>query len=194
VQLGRTITIAAFLAVCLVAAALYFGARTPQPQPMRAEQVIPLGEFSPIAPPRPAPEARFAGHDGKPERLADFRGHWVLVNLWATWCAPCIKEMPSLDRLQAKLGTSLDVIAISEDRQGTDAVAPFVSTLKLVSLEVALDPPGLVASAFQVQGLPTSFLIDPQGRIVAQLQGAADWDADQTQEHLTKLMAANQAG
>ncbi len=192
-QPGRTIAIAVVLVICLIAAALYLGARTPQPEPMRAEPVIPLGDFSPIAPPRPAPEARFSGRDGKPEQLADFRGHWVLVNLWATWCPPCIKEMPSLDRLQAKLGAGLDIIAISEDRDG-DKVAPFVASLKLQSLQVALDPPGLVASAFKVQGLPTSFLIDPRGRLVAQLQGAAVWDAADTQERLKQLMAADQAG
>src|SRR5579883_2606342 len=72
-----------------------------------------LGEFTALDPPRPAPPLAFAERGGETRALADFRGHWLLVNLWATWCAPCVREMPSLDRLQAKLGDRLRVLAIS---------------------------------------------------------------------------------
>src|SRR6266446_5125805 len=101
-----------------------------------------LGQFTPLDPPRPAPELSFAARDGSPARLADFRGHWLLVNLWATWCAPCAREMPSLDRLQAKLGDRLTVLAVSQDRGGAPVVDPFLEQLRLASLRIYLDPKG----------------------------------------------------
>ncbi len=135
------------------------------------------GEFSLLDPPRPAPELGFTTRDGTPRRLADFRGRVVLVNLWATWCGPCVEEMPSLDRLQAKLGPALTVLAISEDRPGESAVAPFLAKLKLGHLAVYLDPKNGAIKAFGVQGLPTSFLITRDGRVRAMLEGSADWDS-----------------
>jgi len=134
------------------------------------------GQFSLLDPPRPAPELGFTSRDGTPRRLADFRGRVVLVNLWATWCGPCVEEMPSLDRLQAKLGPALAVLAISEDRPGESAVAPFLAKLKLGHLAVYLDPKNGALKAFSVQGLPTSFLITRDGRVRAMLEGSTDWD------------------
>lgn len=136
-----------------------------------------LGQFSPLATPRPAPGVSFSGGDGNPVSLADFRGRWLLVNLWATWCAPCVHEMPSLDRLQAQLGHRLTVLAISEDRSGAQVVDPFRQKLELKNLALYLDPKAAVQQAFAVRGLPTSFLIDPQGRILGKLEGGAEWDS-----------------
>jgi thiol-disulfide isomerase/thioredoxin len=136
-----------------------------------------IGEFSPLAPPRPAPELAFASRDGKPLRLADFRGRVLLVNLWATWCAPCVREMPSLDRLQARLGDRLTVLAISEDRGGAHAVEPFLEKLALSRLAVYLDAPSAAQAAFHLRGLPTSILIDRDGIMRAELEGDADWDS-----------------
>lgn len=142
-----------------------------------APQPRTLGQFTPLARPRPAPELAFAAPDGRKLRLADFRGRFVLVNLWATWCGPCVSEMPSLDRLQARLGDRLSVAAISEDRRGGEVVGPFVKKLGLTHLGVYLDPGMAAQRAFAVEGLPTSFLIDPQGRVLGSLMGAADWDS-----------------
>jgi len=136
-----------------------------------------LGQFTPLDPPRPAPELAFAGRDGTKLRLADFRGRVVLVNLWATWCGPCVREMPSLDRLQAKFGDRLLVLAISEDRGGANVVEPFLEKLALTRLAIFLDAPGAAQQAFKVRGLPTSFLIDGAGRILGSLEGGAAWDA-----------------
>jgi thiol-disulfide isomerase/thioredoxin len=136
-----------------------------------------LGQFTPLDPPRPAPDARFTDRDGTPRRLADFRGRFVLVNLWATWCAPCVREMPSLDRLQAKLGSRLAVLAISEDRGGAHVVDPFLEKLGLKTLAIYLDPKSATGEALEVSGLPTTFLIDDQGRILGHLEGAAEWDS-----------------
>ena len=136
-----------------------------------------LGQFSPLDPPRPAPEVSFAARDGSVHRLADFRGHWLLVNLWATWCAPCVREMPSLERLQERLGRRLMVIAISEDRGGSPLVEPFREKLGLKALATYLDPKGDAGQKLAVRGLPTSFVIDREGCIHAKLEGAADWDS-----------------
>jgi thiol-disulfide isomerase/thioredoxin len=136
-----------------------------------------LGQFTPLDPPRPAPAASFTERDGTPRRLADFHGRFVLVNLWATWCAPCVREMPSLDRLQAKLGSRLAVIAVSEDRGGAHVVDPFLEKLKLKVLPIYLDPKSAVGEELEISGLPTTFLIDDRGRILGQLEGAAEWDS-----------------
>ena len=108
---------------------------------------------------------------GKTLSLADFAGRLVLVNLWATWCAPCRKEMPSLERLQTRLGDKIAILAISEDSGGEKAVAPFVARLGLTALKIYLDPKSAVGHAFKVDGLPTSFLIDRQGRVAGPGRG-----------------------
>ena len=126
--------------------------------------------------PLPAPPVSFADQSGKTVTLADFRGRMVLINLWATWCAPCIHEMPSLARLQAQLG-GLTILAISEDRRGAEVVEPFVHKLGLGGLAIYLDAKSEVGHAFAVEGLPTSILVDRDGRILGELQGAADWDS-----------------
>lgn len=153
-----------------------------------APQEAALGEFTPVDPPRPAPELHFTTRDGKPVSLADFRGHFLLVNLWATWCGPCVREMPSLQQLQVRLGDRLEVLAISEDRGGAQAVDPFLTQHRLDRLAVYLDPKTAALQAFGLQGLPTSFLIDPKGRILGQLEGAADWNAPDMVARLEKYL------
>ena len=128
-----------------------------------------LGKFSPRAQPLPAPPVSFADQSGKTVTLADFRGRMVLINLWATWCAPCIHEMPSLARLQAQLG-GLTILAISEDRRGAEVVEPFVHKLGLGGLAIYLDAKSEVGHAFAVEGLPTSILVDRDGRILGELR------------------------
>src|SRR6185437_14407453 len=136
-----------------------------------------LGKLTPVDPPRPAPELSFAARNGSPAQLADFHGHWLLVNLWATWCAPCVREMPSLDRLQAKLGDRLTVLAVSQDRGGAQVVDPFLAKLSLASLHIYLDPKAVLGKGLGARGLPTTFLVDGEGRVRAQLEGAAEWDS-----------------
>jgi thiol-disulfide isomerase/thioredoxin len=136
-----------------------------------------LGQFTPLDQPRPAPDLAFTTRDGQKLSLANFRGRFALVNFWATWCGPCAREMPSLDRLQARLGGRLAILAISEDRSGGDVVEPFLTKLGLSRLPVYLDPKTAAQQAFAMRGLPTTFLIDPKGRILGQLEGAAEWDS-----------------
>ena len=136
------------------------------------------GEFIPASPPQPAPEVSFADLSGNWVALADFKGKLVLVNLWATWCQPCLKEMPSLEKLQAGLPDKLTVAAVSEDRGGNQVVEPFVAKLGLDKVKIYLDPKSAVGHAFSARGLPTTLVIDAKGRVVGRVEGAADWDSE----------------
>jgi thiol-disulfide isomerase/thioredoxin len=150
-----------------------------------------LGEFIPVTPPPPAPAVSFADLDGNTVSLSDFAGKIILVNLWATWCEPCVREMPSLERMQARLGDKITVVAISEDRGGSKVVAPFVGKLGLKSVRTFLDPKSAVERAFEVQGLPTSFLIDRKGRVLGRVEGAAEWDSPKLLETLEPFLGGD---
>jgi len=128
--------------------------------------------------PAPVPELQFADGEGKPRSLADFRGKVVLLNVWATWCLPCRKEMPTLDRLQAELGGSaFEVVALSIDRGGADAVRKFYTEIAIQHLAIHVDASSQVAFALATAGLPTTLLFDAEGRELGRLIGPAEWDA-----------------
>jgi thiol-disulfide isomerase/thioredoxin len=136
-----------------------------------------LGQFVPASPPRQAPQVSFSDATGASTNLSDFAGKPVLLNLWATWCAPCRREMPSLERLQARLGDKITVLAVSEDIGGNKAVAPFIAKFGLKAVKTYLDPKSTLTQAFNVDGLPTSFLIDRRGRVIGRVEGEAEWDS-----------------
>ncbi|MFZ3234033.1 MAG: TlpA disulfide reductase family protein [Stellaceae bacterium] len=161
---------AALLALVMVLPAAISTARAE----LAADQA-PLGQFVPATPPQPVPKVDFTDAAGRAVSLEDFAGKLVLVNLWATWCAPCRREMPSLEQLQTRLGDKLAILAISEDIGGSKAVAPFVAKLGLKAVKVYLDPKNAVSQAFKVDGLPTSVLIDRRGRVLGRVEGEADW-------------------
>ncbi|GAB4236537.1 MAG: hypothetical protein Tsb0032_41530 [Kiloniellaceae bacterium] len=120
----------------------------------------------------------FEALEGGTVSFAELAGRVVLVNFWATWCAPCVREMPSLERLHNALeDEGFTVLAVSQDRGGAGVVAPFLARLDLQHLPVYLDPKGKLARAFALKGLPTSFVIDRNGRVVAGLVGPAEWDS-----------------
>ncbi len=149
-----------------------------------------LHQFIPADPPRPAPAISVTDGAGNALTLADFRGRFVLVNLWATWCEPCIREMPSLDRLQGALGgADFAILLISQDRGGERVVAPFFERLGLARLKTALDPQSTVGRAFAVRGLPTSILIDREGNVLGSVEGALNWDAAPAQALLRWYIA-----
>jgi thiol-disulfide isomerase/thioredoxin len=151
-----------------------------------------LGEFIPALPLLPAPAISFVDLAGNTVSLSEFTGKIVLVNLWATWCEPCLREMPSLERVQSQLGNKIAVIAISEDHGGSKAVEPFIDKLGLKAIKVYLDPKSLLEKAFKVQGLPTSFLIDREGKVLGRVEGAADWDAPKLLEVLKSFMGTDE--
>ena len=150
--------------------------------PASGKEALPLtGEFAVnltlLDSPVPAPQEAFQDLTGGRKRMADFAGQVVLLNFWATWCPPCVREMPSLDRLQAKLGEDgLAIVAVSIDR-AVGVIEPFAAKLDLKNLALYWDSKSTMARAFGVTGLPITFIIDPQGRIVGALQGAAEWDS-----------------
>ncbi len=177
----RTVTVLIVLGVALLGVELYRmaqGERDAQLSvaPGGAPDRAAVGEFSPLATPRPAPDVTLAALSGGTQSLAALRGRVVLVNFWATWCAPCVKEMPSLLRLQTARG-DIAVLAVSEDRRGAALVEPFIAKHGLEKLPIYLDPENSVGHAFGIDGLPTTALIDREGRIVGRLEGAAQWDS-----------------
>jgi thiol-disulfide isomerase/thioredoxin len=134
-------------------------------------------EFTSLPSPRPLPALAFTDADGAAKTLADFKGRIVLLNIWATWCVPCRPEMPALDRLQARLGGSdFQVLALSIDRKGIEAVKPFYLELGLGSLGIYLDQSGAAARVLDTVGVPTTLLIDREGREVGRKLGPAPWD------------------
>lgn len=137
-----------------------------------------LEKFIRAKEPQPAPDVEFTELGGAPARLSDFRGRVVLVNLWATWCAPCVKEMPSLVKLQETIGTrDFVVLALSSDRGGARVVEPFIAENGLETLAVYLDPKGNATRKLGARGLPTSILLDRQGRELGRMLGSAEWDS-----------------
>ena len=124
-----------------------------------------------------APAAIFHDPDGGDISLAEFKGVPVLVNLWATWCAPCVKELPTLDRLAAshRIDGQLGVIAISQDMGPQPSVEAFLQKLKIKDLGAFHDPEMALADALGVQVMPTSVLFDAQGREVWRYVGDLDW-------------------
>jgi thiol-disulfide isomerase/thioredoxin len=135
-----------------------------------------MHEFILQTPPAPAPAVAFS--DGADATLGfkDFKGKVTLVNLWATWCAPCVKEMPSLQALKkARGGADFDVVTISEDHGGRKVVDPFFEKNGLADLPRYIDAESAVGRAFHVRGLPTTILLDRDGNELGRFEGAADW-------------------
>ncbi|MFN0217274.1 MAG: TlpA family protein disulfide reductase [Hyphomicrobium sp.] len=129
--------------------------------------------------PEPVPNITFQDSTGAPRSLADFKGKTVLLNLWATWCAPCRKEMPGLDRLQQALGgDKFEVVALSLDRQGAEASQKFLTDVGATTLKLYVDPTAKQGTALQILGMPTTILIDAEGRELGRLSGEAEWDSD----------------
>ena len=144
---------------------------------MVTETASPEFEFASLPSPRPLPALAFTDADGAAKGLADFKGRVVLLNIWATWCVPCRAEMPALDRLQARLGgPDFQVLALSIDRKGIEAVKAFYLELGLGSLGIYLDRSGSAAHALNTEGVPTTLLIDREGREVGRKLGPAQWD------------------
>jgi thiol-disulfide isomerase/thioredoxin len=136
-----------------------------------------MRRFKPARPPKPIADLEFLDADNKPIHLADFTGKTRLINLWATWCAPCVKEMPSLDRLQATLpARRFIVLPISLDGPSKPKVVPFYREQDLRNLGIYYDKDKKAMSVLGVSVLPTSILVDPAGRELGRLEGDADWD------------------
>lgn len=153
-------------------------------QPAKAAEPLPahllqgaMQALQPTEPPRQAPsQTPFETADGREMTLESLDGRWRLVNLWATWCAPCREEMPALDRLaEAYSGTAFEVITIASGQHDASEIARFMEENAIRLLPRYQSPDSAIARDLGVLGLPTSVLLDPAGREVARLTGSADW-------------------
>lgn len=139
--------------------------------------------------PKPLPELRFQDATGRMLDLSHFRGRFVLLNVWATWCTPCRKEMPSLDRLQQQLGgEDFEVLALSIDAGGALAVQKFYREMNIRALAVYVDPTSEATSKLRTIGIPTTLLVDREGREVWRKTGAAEWDSADFLEYFRRQM------
>ena len=122
------------------------------------------------------PEAELLDASDAPHSMAEYKGKWVVMNFWATWCAPCRKEMPSLDRLQAAM-PDIAVVPVATGRNDVAQIAKFYTQAEVANLPVLRDPKSGLAHAMGVMGLPVTILLNPEGQEVARLIGDAEWDS-----------------
>ena len=131
---------------------------------------------------------------GQLVRLADLRGRPVLINIWATWCYPCRKEMPSMNALYKDYGAKgLAIVAIATDAGGKAVVAPFIQAYGL-TFPVLLDPQNIVGRQLQVPGIPTSYLLDKWGRVIGLVVGEHDWNSRKIRHLIEQLLAEEGGG
>lgn len=169
------------IALPLLLVAACDGPKGEAPQGAKAEQPLAAsGKLDRSKAGRPAPDLEFLDPEGEKVTLAAFAGKPLLLNLWATWCAPCIAEMPTLDALASR-DPNLQVLAVSQDFPGQEAkVAGFFEERKLTRLEPYQDPELGLMSGLKADVLPTTILYDAQGREVWRMTGAADWTGAET--------------
>jgi thiol-disulfide isomerase/thioredoxin len=148
-----------------------------QPGSTGPEPEAPAGRLDRSKAGSAAPATAFEDPGGSPASLADFRGKPVLVNLWATWCAPCIAEMPTLDKLASREGERLEVLTISQDLNGREKIEAFFARQGYRSLETWLDPQMALMTELKVDTLPTTILYDGQGRELWRMVGMEEWDS-----------------
>ena len=134
--------------------------------------------------PQPLPEAALQGLDDAPRSLAEFKGGWVVVNFWATWCAPCRKEMPALDRLAA---SGVKVVTVATGRNPVPAIERFWADNAITHLPVLRDPTSELARGMAILGLPVTVILNPEGQEVARLIGDAAWDGPEAAAVLEAL-------
>lgn len=140
--------------------------------------------------PEPVADVSFTLADGSSTSIKDYLGRGVVLNFWATWCAPCVREMPELDAIKADLAPDgIDVIAVSMDREGHSAIEKFFSNTNIQNLEAFLDPKSAAGRALGVRGLPTTLIINPQGQEVARIQGIHNYDTTETKDYLRRCIA-----
>ncbi len=156
---------------------------------LAALMVLPgVSHGAPLTKKDPAPSFIMKTLKGKEVTLSDYRGKYLLLNFWATWCAPCKIEMPSLETLYNKFkSTNFDIIAVSNDIFGAKVVKPFVDTYNM-TFTVSLDQDLKISNTYGVSSLPTTFLIDPKGNILGVLNGAEDWANAETLAWFEKLL------
>ncbi|MDU8910730.1 TlpA disulfide reductase family protein [Aestuariicoccus sp. MJ-SS9] len=179
----------------LVLAALYTAAVTlanPAAADTAAAEALREGDMKKLvfhAEPQASGTADFITFEGDPLNLADWRGKWLLVNFWATWCAPCRKEMPMLAEIQSELGgDNFEVVTIATTRNAPPAMKKFFDEVGIANLPLHRDPGSVLAREMGVLGLPVTVILNPDGQEVARLRGDADWSSDSAKAVLRALL------
>jgi len=206
---GRYRLIAAGLAVLIAAAGIYWlrgGERKVEQQGAVAGVATSGQDFRPLAagalaafvvkPQRkPVADVGFQDGAGQPLKLGDWKGRVALVNLWATWCAPCRKEMPALAELQRQIGSKdFEVVAISVDRKGVEASAVFLKETGADALKLYVEPTARILDELQAVGLPATLLIDRQGNEIGRLLGPAEWASPEAKALIEAAIKEGSAG
>jgi len=142
------------------------------------------------AQPKEVSQLPFTDPEGGEHRLADWKGKYVLVNFWATWCAPCRKEMPGLDALEAKFGgDKFQVVTIATGRNTLAGIRKFFKEVNVTHLPILLDPNQRLARDMTVFGLPATMILNPEGQEIARLRGDAEWSSESASAIIEALLA-----
>lgn len=150
----------------------------PAPKGVAAETTEAIGKVDVSQAGKDAPAVPFGNPQGGPATLATFRGKPLLVNLWATWCGPCVREMPTLDALAARESGRFRTIVVSQDLEGQAVVTPFFAKQKFTALEPYLDSKNVLMAAMETDTLPTTIFYDAQGKEQWRVMGAMDWNGE----------------
>jgi thiol-disulfide isomerase/thioredoxin len=199
---SRTLVSLAFAAALVLAGLYWFAGTTGKNQSrdtapgaaagasLKALATGPMAAFLAAEPPRDIAAFTFMDGTGADKTLADFKGRVVLLNLWATWCAPCRKEMPDLARLQKEMGSAdFEVVALSLDRKGAEASSAFLKETGADNLALYTDVESKALAAVSALGLPATLLVDRNGKEAGRLLGPADWASPEAKSLIQSVLA-----
>ncbi|WP_370189484.1 TlpA family protein disulfide reductase [Qipengyuania sp.] len=161
----------------------------PEPAQESTASIAPTAEIDTGEAGTPMPTADVADPDGRVLNFGDLRGSPVLLNLWATWCAPCVKEMPLLDSLASEYDGRLRVLTVSQDMQGAEKVRPFFAQGGFARLEPWMDPENNLGFAIGGGVMPTTVLYDAEGKEVWRVQGEFDWSGEEARAAIDAAIA-----
>ncbi|WP_149140183.1 TlpA family protein disulfide reductase [Gemmobacter caeruleus] len=170
--------------------ALMFGAN-PAAADLAAADALRAGDMQKLnfAEAQALPEIGLVGLDDAPRTLSEFRGKWVVLNFWATWCPPCRHEMPSLGALQTALGSDrFEVVTVATGRNAVPAIEEFFAETGVTHLTALRDPKSTLARSIGIAGLPVTVILNPEGQEVGRLIGDADWNSAEAHAVLSALM------